>query len=190
MNYVKDTIKHYSFFSSVSYPRVLYIDHDQQNFLKSLFLKMLNESTSDEWHKEQYILSLITQVYIEVNRMLGKLNKINNDNYGTYMIHFQNFENLVEKNFKQEKSPSKYAEWLNITPKHLNRVTQTAIHKTTIEVISERVILEAKRMLMYTDNNFNEIAYLLGYDDYSHFVRIFKKKEGMTPSEFMKKYNF
>lgn len=189
MNYVKDTLRQYPFFSSITHPRTLYINNQQQDSLSQLFIKMLSEVNSSEWNKNQYILSLITQIYIEINRIFGKITEINNENSGTYMVHFKKFENLVEKNFKQEKSPSKYAEWLNINPKHLNRITQTTVHKTTLDVIIERVILEAKRMLMYTDNNFNEVAYFLGYDDYSHFVRIFKKKEGITPSQFIKKYN-
>jgi AraC-like DNA-binding protein len=77
---------------------------------------------------------------------------------------------------------------LGITPKHLNRIAQTVVQKTATDVITERVVLEAKRMLMYLDESLVEIAFRLGYEEYSYFVRVFRKSSGMTPTQFMRKY--
>jgi len=63
------------------------------------------------------------------------------------------------------------------------------VDKTTTDIIIDRVILEAKRMLIYTGKSFSEIGSMLGYDDYSYFSKVFKKKVGYTPKEFLKKYN-
>jgi AraC family transcriptional activator of pobA len=66
----------------------------------------------------------------------------------------------------------------------LNRICNEILKKTTTQVITDRIILEAKRMLMDKKRTVNEIASALGFDDYSYFVRLFKKHAGMTPTAF------
>lgn len=189
MHYLRNTIRTYPFFASLSSPRFLYMAGRQMAFFKSLFRRMYNESLNDRWNREQYILSLMTQIYIEANRMLNEQQRKSALESRTYLTHFRSFEDLLEENFKEVKSPAGYAEMMNVTPKHLNRIVKSATNQTTHGIITKRVTLEAKRMLMYTNNNFNEIADVLGYIDYPHFTRVFKKTEGMTPSEFIRKYS-
>jgi AraC-like DNA-binding protein len=105
-----------------------------------------------------------------------------------YYSKFIQFQELVEHNFKTEKSANTYAGWMNMTTKHLNRINKLTVNKTTSELISDRIILEAKRLLIYAHNNFSEIAEQLGFDDYAHFSKLFKHKTGMNPSDFTKKY--
>lgn len=189
MHYLRNTIRTFPFFNSLSSPHFLYTTTGEASFLKLLFNRMYVESLYNRWHKEQYILSLMTQIYIEINRLLNEQNEGENEESRTYLFHLRRFEDLLEENFKEIKSPAKYAEMMNITPKHLNRIVQSAMNQTTNDMILRRVVLEAKRMLMYTDSNFNEVASLLGYYDYPHFTRVFKKQEGLTPTEFIRKYN-
>lgn len=79
---------------------------------------------------------------------------------------------------------TEYAELLNESPVVLNRAVKSLTGKTAGELIIERLILEAKRLLLYSGLNNKEVAYKLGYDDPSYFARIFHKKTGSTPSEF------
>ena len=106
----------------------------------------------------------------------------------SYSEKLQEFEALIEKKYIEEKSPSQYADWMNISPKHLNRITKTVVGKTASEVITDRVILEAKRRVLHTKNNFSAIAASLGYDDYAYFSKLFKKASGLAPTEFLKIY--
>jgi AraC-like DNA-binding protein len=99
-------------------------------------------------------------------------------------VKIKNLEVLLENNFKTEKAPFFYASQLAITLKHLNRICNEMLQKTTTEVILARIILEAKRMLMDKKFTVNEIATELGFDDYSYFTRLFKKHTGMTPTDF------
>jgi AraC-like DNA-binding protein len=96
----------------------------------------------------------------------------------------RSFEELIEKNYKKEQSPSAYADMMNITTKHLNRICRTSLNKTATEVITERSILEAKRMLAQSSSTVMQISDELGYDDNSYFSRLFKKHVGQTPTEF------
>jgi AraC-like DNA-binding protein len=83
------------------------------------------------------------------------------------------------------KFPSEYASLLNITERHLNRITKTCLNKTPTELISDRVILEAKRMFIHSNYNIAEVAGELGYFDSSYFSKLFKKKTKLTPKQFL-----
>ena len=91
--------------------------------------------------------------------------------------------------YKTEKSVTFYANMLNITAKHLNRITKVTINKTSTELITERVILEAKRLIVHSKKPLSITAETLGYNDYAHFSKLFKLKTGITPLRFKKKYD-
>jgi AraC family transcriptional regulator, transcriptional activator of pobA len=73
---------------------------------------------------------------------------------------------------------------LNISPQHLNAILKKASGKSASELISEQVLLEAKRYLLHTDKTVSEIAFALSFTDPSHFVKHFKKSTGETPQAF------
>ena len=144
-----------------------------------LFSKIGNENASSAMLSENLLLAFISQLYIETARLFSEEKIIGIQNANTsYIQHYQHFEELLEQNFIKEKSAFQYAERLNLTTKHLNRITQTVVQKTVSEIITERTILEAKRMLIYLDESLVDIAFRLGYEEYSYFVRVFRKKTG------------
>ncbi|MDR0229443.1 MAG: AraC family transcriptional regulator [Flavobacteriaceae bacterium] len=189
LHFVRDTIREYPIFRSIFYPNVVYLHEKDIKEIAYIFLKMMEEIAQDKWKSHQMLVNLTSQFYILTNRLLmleESFNKIINSQYSN---HFMRFEDLLEEHYKKEKSAAAYAEALNMTQKHLNRICKTMINQTTTDLIINRVLLEAKRMLIYTDKNFNEIAIALGYEDYSYFSKIFKRKVGETPKDFLKKYN-
>jgi AraC-like DNA-binding protein len=94
------------------------------------------------------------------------------------------FNQLVDHRFKEIHQVKEYAELLGESPVVLNRAVKSLTGKTPGELIVERLILEAKRLLLYSDLSNKEVAYKLNYEDPSYFARIFRKKTGNTPSEF------
>jgi AraC family transcriptional activator of pobA len=74
---------------------------------------------------------------------------------------------------------------MNISERHLNRICKVCLNKTTSKIIAERIILEAKRMLVFSKNSVSQIAMELGYFENSYFSRLFKKNCGKTPLEFL-----
>ncbi|QIH34767.1 AraC family transcriptional regulator [Sphingobacterium puteale] len=97
------------------------------------------------------------------------------------------FSELVETNYHKNHSVADYAELLFISPKTLNRkiVREKGISPNTI--IKNRIILQAKRLLINTDLKVKEIAAQLGYDDQSYFVRFFRIQTGKSPFEFKRR---
>ncbi|MDM1378993.1 helix-turn-helix domain-containing protein [Myroides marinus] len=187
--FVRETIREYPVFRSSYYPNGLIIEGQDKLILESVFKRIAEEVDGNRWKKNTVLVNLASLLYIEFNRLILAGDSFIAVSNLQYNNHLQHFEDLLEKNFQTEKSAAVYAEWMNMTQKHLNRVCKTLVDKTTTDIIIDRVILEAKRMLIYTGKSFNEIGSMLGYDDYSYFSKVFKKKVGYTPKEFLKKYN-
>lgn len=97
------------------------------------------------------------------------------------------FNFLVEQHFKTKHTVAEYADLLFKSPKTISNLFTRLGTKTPLQLIQERKILEARRMLRYTDLPVKEIAYELGYEDLQTFSRFFKVQEGVSPSEFRKK---
>lgn len=94
------------------------------------------------------------------------------------------FQNLVEKNFREEHAVDFYARMLRVTPKALtNRVTR-ATGRSARAWIQERALLEAKRLLAYSDFSVSAVADELGFEDPNYFARFFRTKTGVAPGEF------
>ncbi|MGG5208210.1 helix-turn-helix domain-containing protein [Chryseobacterium sp. MIQD13] len=97
------------------------------------------------------------------------------------------FRILVRKQFKSLKSPSGYAELLNISPGYLTEVMREVTGKSAQHWIHQEILIESKRLLSFTQLTVKEIAYELGYSDHTYFSRLFSKAEGFPPSEFRNK---
>jgi len=175
------SIDQYSFYSSVNTIPEIIFDNAEAKAILPYFDAMILENQSNQMMKQDKIMNLLDIIHIEIARKYSEthLHEAHSNN-----VKIKNFEVLLEQKFKKEKAPSFYAPKLSITLKHLNRICNEILQKTTTEVITNRIILEAKRMLMDKNFTVNEIATELGYDDYSYFTRLFKKHSGMTPSAF------
>ncbi|GAA3924103.1 helix-turn-helix domain-containing protein [Chitinophaga oryziterrae] len=95
---------------------------------------------------------------------------------------------LLETHVFNHKPVSEYAAMMNLSMYQLNAITRETLGKTCSELINEHIILEAKRYLLATSNQINQIADHLGYEDVSYFIRFFKKHTGHSPETF--RYNF
>lgn len=97
---------------------------------------------------------------------------------------FQSFIRLLSADNGVKNKVAYYAEKLNTTPQNINAACQKSIQKPAAEVLSEFVLNEAKRLMLYTDKTISEIAFDLEFTDPSHFVKYFKKIVGSTPQAF------
>lgn len=102
----------------------------------------------------------------------------------------QNLKNYIETHFKNKHAPSDYADLLNITPKALGKITKTHFNKTLTDLISERIIIEAKRELYLTNKTVKEIAFELGYEDEHYFSRFFKNNAEVSPQMYRETVGF
>jgi YesN/AraC family two-component response regulator len=96
----------------------------------------------------------------------------------------QNLKEAIEKDFKTKHTASDYAKSLNISAKALAKITKSHFNKTLTDLISERIIIEAKRELYLTNKAVKEIAYELGYQDEYYFSRFFKNNADISPQMY------
>ncbi len=101
-----------------------------------------------------------------------------------YALQYLQFRELLEQHFSKGCGVKEYASALNISSKTLTTITNTIVAKSPSVLIAERIILEAKRLLSFTTLHSNEIAYRLGFEDASYFVKYFKRYTQKSPGAY------
>lgn len=94
---------------------------------------------------------------------------------------------LLESSYKSERTAEYYAQKLGVGDKRLNQILREKVGKTGVQLIHDRLILEAKRQIIHSESTLKEIAFDLGFQDRSYFSRFFKVHTGLTPQEFQAK---
>ncbi|TAD96065.1 MAG: helix-turn-helix domain-containing protein [Bacteroidetes bacterium] len=102
-------------------------------------------------------------------------------------ILVKKFLQLIDKHYKNMRSVNEYAQLLHLTANHLNETVKHLTGRTATDLIREKVILEIKKMLIYTDLGVSEIAFQFQFEDQSYFSKYFKKEVGCAPMTFRKK---
>ena len=96
----------------------------------------------------------------------------------------EKFKQLIEENFRELRSPSQYATLLAITPNNLSKKSKQYFGKTPSQLIQDRIVLEAKKLLHLTHKPVKEIAFELNFEDEYYFSRYFKKSVGLSPQNY------
>ena len=91
---------------------------------------------------------------------------------------------LIDKHFRQHKDAGFYAEQLSLTSKRMNELTRRYLGKTITRMIHDRILLEARRDLVFSVKTVKAIAHELGFDESTYFCRFFRKMTGETPLQF------
>lgn len=99
----------------------------------------------------------------------------------------KSFRTVLAAHFTHCKRPAQFAEKLNISAAYLNECVKQVTGQPVTYHIQQRVVLEAKRLLVHSGQSLKEIAALLGYDDYAYFSRLFTKVAGVSPVQFRHK---
>lgn len=171
------------FYLSHNYP-VIRLEGKAMEEISSLFGNLHREYNGDLTLKHFRLASLINLIYIDLTRLYTHdVFQIENEN----QIRIRNLSRLIDENFKTLKLPKDYADLLNMSPRHLARLCNEVLGKSTSEVIYERILLEARRLLIHSPDSVSLISYELGYEDVSYFIRFFRHKTGISPKQFREK---
>lgn len=188
-----------SFFSDPMFiDRLSYFNRDLKNYsltlnetglvhIVDIFKNIESEIRNFKNNDDHILRALLYQALIWLNR---KFNCSKLPHYHTKTNrHIRKLVDLVSEKFKQEHSVSFYANELNICTGHLNDLSKSILGASTKKYISERIITEAKKLLILSDLPVSEIALKLGFIDTSYFIRRFKSETGKTPYSFRKEQN-
>ena len=135
-------------------------------------------------YKPEALGAVLKLFFINISSLcsVSKLNSnMHSDGIGNMII---TFKNLIDLHFSQWHKVTEYAQELSVSSDYLNKYVKSKTGKSAKEFIQERIILEAKRMLLFTDKSNKELAYHLGFEEPAHFSNFFKKLTGLTPGSF------
>ena len=176
----------FSFFSGKPEEQVLVLDNTTSEKLVTIFEEILKEGNTETPINDDLVKVLLLRLLIEVSRANHLQNNPKINPYNHTIL--RNFQQLIEQNYTKLRLPKQYAELLYITPNHLNALCNDFLGTSAGKLIRDRIILEAKRLLINLDLRVVEIAEKLNFEDQSYFVKFFKKYEGTTPDRFRKQY--
>lgn len=145
-----------------------------------LLLTTLNDTAK---YSDDFVSSLLAALLTMAKDLLGQASPQLSPEGKSKSISNE-FTLLIRRHFREWKSPAQYAGALFISPGYLNEVINQTTGKSVSAHIQETSILEAKRLLFFTENNVKAISYEAGYDDPAYFSRLFKKLCGLTPLDF------
>ncbi len=166
---------------------ILKITEQQREYLSTLFQKMIEEQKTDYAYKDDLIRNYINLIIHEALKLHPSENIDQHRNASSRITSV--FLELLERQFPIEdterplqlKTAQDYAKNLNMHTNHLNRAVKEVTGKATTAHISERIISEAKALLLHTDWNIADIAYALGFEYPTYFNNFFKKITGTNP---------
>lgn len=172
------------FFGSAQ-PQVIQLSDSDFDQFELMHKQFVNDLSIKDHLQGEMLRSLLKRLLIISTRMLhndlpdASIEK-------THMDVIREYNILVEKHFKEMHQVKNYAHLLYKSPKTLSNLFSKHIGKSPLVVINERIILEAKRLLLYSNKSTDEIGRELGYKDSGHFSKFFKKHTGSSPSSFKK----
>ena len=179
-------LERFRFFSGVASDGVCQLSGEAQNVAADLFRSMLAEVGSIPVQNMDLIRIKLLELFILVDRNCAKMEA------RTIPLHkhtlLRSFQQLVDKHYRDIRLPKEYADLLYVTPNHLNALCQDLLGKSAGDLIRNRTLLEAKRLLTNAEMTITEVAYDLNFKDNSYFNRFFKKAEGVTPDDFRKNF--
>ncbi len=152
-------------------------------------LKLLSDIFAEEFKttdniQQDMLLMLLKRLIIFVTRLARSeclpAKKLPDEKF--HII--RKFNLLVETNYRTEHSVSYYAQQLNKSPKTLSNFFAIYNDKTPLQIIQERIVMEAKRLLFYTNQSVKQITYELGFEDAAYFSNFFKRHTSLSPLEF------
>jgi len=156
--------------------------------LKSYVAQLFKEYANTEFGRAHVLRSLCGVVMGLLTREAAKAERINEA--ATEEPLFRRFSALVEEHFSDHWPVAKYANVLAVSPGHLSRVCRQATGLSASGIIQERGVLEARRLLTYTNLTISQVAYELGYIDPAYFSRVFSRAYGISPRAFRRSLHF
>jgi AraC-like DNA-binding protein len=174
--------KHFTKEFQLELMKVPFFDLKPSNIklLKPIFENLIEESKLNDNLGEKSIISGVNYLLLHLTRIASSLKSYDKIK-PTIMLEFSK---LVTETISKNFTVKEYADQLNITVEKLNELCKETYGQNPKNIILEKKITEAKRLLYFTDLSIKEIAFQLGFEDSSYFSRIFKLKTNLSPSNF------
>lgn len=183
LEYSRRNLRDFPFYFSALSSPFHQVEASERKAIEELYIQILQEYNNDLPYRKDFLVNYLDLLYLTYSRSYVARAEAK-VTISAYQESIGQFLRLLDQHFLEEKRSAFYASKLSITPRHLNRICQEVLRKTTSSVIEDRVILEAKRMLFDRRYSVEQTSETLGFKDVSYFVRYFKSHTGVTPGKF------
>ena len=174
-------------FYGSSLPPVISLNEKDVKSFEAMFFILKEEFETKDQIQGEMLRSILKRLLIKATRLIREEKNQADIPKPQYDLVRQ-YHILVEQHFKQKHQVADYAELLFKSPKTLSNLFKKSGDKSPLKVINERIILEAKRLLFYSDKNVEEIGFELGFSEPAHFSKFFKNQVGTPPGTFKKEF--
>jgi AraC-like DNA-binding protein len=174
------------FFGS-SLPPVITLNEKEIKSFESLFYILKEEFETKDLIQGEMLRSILKRLLIKATRLIKDENPETDVAKPQYDMVRQ-YHVLVEQHFREKHQVSDYAELLFKSPKTLSNMFKKSGDKSPLKIINERIILETKRLLFYSDKTAEEIGYEVGFSESAHFSKFFKNQVGSPPATFKREF--
>ena len=154
--------------------------------LETLFEMLEKESAGQQFMAESASLSWLQLILIEIMRYANN-QQVTTSYRSTDVNVFNQFSVLIEENYRSHWALPQYAEHIGLTTSRLNDICRRVSGLSSKRLITDRIMQEARRMLLLTAMSISEVGYELGFTDPAYFARFFRKNAGITASAFREK---
>lgn len=170
------------FYGSADHPFIT-LDALEARKIDLLYQVFVDEFEENDGMQEEMLRMLLKRLIIKVTRLYKQ--QVNLSRLPVEELDLvRQYNWLVENKYKVWHQVQNYANEMNKSPKTLSNLFAQYNIKSPLKIIHERIVLEAKRMLIYTDSSVKEIAYELGFEEVPPFNRLFKKVTQLAPTKF------
>ncbi|WP_276498958.1 helix-turn-helix domain-containing protein [Pontibacter litorisediminis] len=177
----------YGIFDNINIQPVLHLDAPAVALLDDLMQKMLQEYKNPSDLSEPIIASYLKIFLLQVYKLKDVHQQTAQTTPEPRYLTYRSFKQLLEERYRQCHAVQDYASELALTPRTLNEITHKYAGKNVSQLIKERLVLEAKRLLHHGHFSVKEIAAQLGFEDAAYFTRFFTKNTGISPLAFRNK---
>ena len=157
------------------------ITKPEKEFFSSLLQLMKHVYESNDTNKGKVLLDLLSAF---IGKCSGALQLPQLPSGVSDSLEYIQFRNAVEKNFRKTHSVAEFTNILHLSAKQLNKLCRSHTGDSALEFIHGRIVIEAKRLLKFSNKPIKQIAYDLHFTDAAHFANFFKQKTSFTPLEF------
>lgn len=178
-----DKLSRFPLFNSTSSLPVIHLNEQETKKIRLSYRLIECEYKNRRLNYQEMICTYLHGMFILISRVYFK-NKEKGPIYNYDLQQLNKYQELVDTYYKRHRPISCYAKRMNISERQLSYLCKKTINKTPLEILTDRIILEAKRLIINSNLSISSIASELNYKDDSYFIRLFKKYTQQTPEQF------
>jgi len=171
-------------FCGIQHPMFIKLNQIAQGDIMELKVMFLKEWEKSDRFQGEMLRTILKKMIIQVTRIAKQQTEIFRDLDDERTDLLRHLSLLIDKHYKEQHEVKFYARTLNKSAKTLTNILAIAKLPSPSKLIQSRIIIEAKRHLLYTDKSAKEIAFALGFTSASHFSRFFKQHSGTSITQF------